>query len=92
MIRLTDYDDGKGKYQSHEVLLVYDDGDDVNFSTILGYGETYEEGLQNFKNQFEEKFKELEEFREKLLNGNIEKPLEIDCCGKVLRDANDEEK
>ncbi|MBM6685486.1 hypothetical protein H9X90_05655 [Faecalicatena contorta] len=61
MIQLTHYDDGKGKYQSHEVSLKVPHGTnnqelhsyiEYDFSEIIGYGETKEEALNNFVNKF----------------------------------------
>lgn len=41
-----------------------------DFSTIYGYGETYEEALEEFKNTFSKKMELLKEF-EKLLLSSI---------------------
>lgn len=47
---IAHHDDGKGKWQSHEISLVMEEGDTVPniFEGIYGYGETEEKAYQEF--------------------------------------------
>lgn len=50
-LKLFHYDDGKGKYQSHEVFI----GEyDSCYCTLIGYGETKKEAIIDFKNKYDE--------------------------------------
>lgn len=84
MYALTHNDDGKGNYQSHTISAKQIDVDceDVSFN-IYGYGETKEEALISFIQEF------------KKIAGNIygfacgleySKYLmvEVDCCGDLI--------
>lgn len=80
---IAHHDDGKEKWQSHEISVInvvkdsngeidkyaYDSG--LLFSEIYGYGETREEAFDDFKNKFAERFKKLEEFKNNLLDDDI---------------------
>lgn len=65
MIVLEHYDDGKGKYQSHEIHIInneYNSDSNVfgyDFHGIWGYGETKEEALQDFRNKFNPLFNQF---------------------------------
>lgn len=62
MLKLTHYNDGKEKWQSHEIEVIefhaqphYDPDHDVtslNFFDLTGHGSTKEEALDDFKRKF----------------------------------------
>ena len=92
MIQLTHYDDGKGKYQSHEVSLKVPHGVnnkklnsyiEYDFSEITGYGETKEEALNDFMKKFNYMLDEWQAFANMLNNTNVitNNMLEVDCVG-----------
>lgn len=63
---LAHYDDGKQKYQSHEIFLKEDgnffskehDLSSHDITDVRGYGETKEEALQDLKTQLDWLFEE----------------------------------
>lgn len=84
MISLTYYNDGKEKSQSHEIGITepefYNVDHDVsshNFFNIIGYGETKEEALNDFKKKFIYVMDEWRAF-EKML-------FETDCIEETLK-------
>ena len=90
-IKLAHYDDGKHKWQSHEVFLK-DNG--INYNGLYshdifearGYGETKEEALNDLKNKLNFLFDELKILEAKLfetneLENNI---IEVDCFDKEI--------
>jgi hypothetical protein len=94
-IKLAHHDDGKKKWQSHEIRLFgeydikYDPEVDLfsnNVFDVTGYGKTQEEALKDFTkkmtyllNGF---YKELEKaIAENKLTDNI---VEVDCFGKEI--------
>ena len=90
MIQLTHYDDGKSKYQSHEVSLNVPHGVnnkelhsyvEYDFSEITGYGETKEEALHDFMNKFNYMLDEWQAFAHMLNETNVitDNMLEVDC-------------
>ena len=96
MLALTHYDDGKEKWQSHEVSMInYDDrykcNDDFDFTNIYGYGEDYDEALKNFIEEFDKKLKQLTIFRaglDKLESGSVAF-YQVDCCKKIIEEKED---
>ncbi len=93
-IKLAHYDDGKHKYQSHEVSI-FDDIDEYCIETgtfgvhdlaaIVGYGYTEEQARKDFTNKFNSAFDQLKEFHRKLNNSNeaIEE-IKVDCTGSIV--------
>lgn len=70
MITLQHYDDGKQKYQSHEIYIVEEDFYNLkhdisshNPFDITGYGETKEEALEQFIDKFDYVMNELLAFQ-----------------------------
>lgn len=90
MLELTHYNDGKGKWQSHEVSMTdkTDFGlEDFDFASIYGYGETYEEALEDFKRAFDEKWQRLKYFEKTLFETDVLIPIEVDCCKKEIKNG-----
>lgn len=96
MIQLTHYDDGKGKYQSHEIGLNVPYGINnenlhsyvmYNLGEITGYGETKEEALDDFVNQFNYMLGEWNAFANMLNTTNVitDNILEVDCTGHEIK-------
>lgn len=93
-IKLAHYDDGKHKYQSHEISI-FDDIDEYNIETgtfgvhdlaaIIGYGDSEEQARDDFRNKFNSAFEQLKEFHRKLNDSNesIEE-VEVDCTGSIV--------
>lgn len=78
MLRLNHYNDGKEKYQSHEIRIrecrFYCAEYDVfshNPFDITGYGETKEEALEDFKRKFNYVMRELKAFEKMLFETNV---------------------
>lgn len=87
MFVMTHHDDGKEKYESHEVSMrnSTDYGlCSINFD-ITGYGATKEEAYDEFRKKLHEKFDTLSAFVDAIDAG---KPLidmiEVDCMCKPL--------
>lgn len=96
MIQLTHYDDGKCKYQSHEVNLKVPHGVnnkrlnayiEYDFSEITGYGETKEEALNDFADKFNYMLNEWQAFANILNETNVivDNMLEVDCTGREVK-------
>ena len=96
MIQLTHYNDGKEKYQSHEVSLKVPHGInskrfntyiEYNFSEITGYGETKEEALNDFMNKFNYMLYKWQAFANMLNDTNVvtDNMLEVDCVGHEVK-------
>ena len=75
MIELIHYDDGKGKYQSHEIAIreydFYNAEVDVwnhNPFDVCGYGETKDGAIEDFKKKFRYIMRELKAFETMLLD------------------------
>ena len=95
MIEMTYHNDGKEKFQSHEISIRENDF----FSNaemdvwshdpfdIVGYGATKEEAIEDFKNKFKYIMKELKAFEEMLLNTDVitNNIIEVDCVGKPVK-------
>lgn len=81
MLKLTHYNDGKEKWQSHEIEVIefprqpyYDPDHDVtslNFFDLTGYGSTKEDALDDFKRKFNYVFEQWEAFNKMLFETNI---------------------
>lgn len=78
MINLTHHDDGKGKFQSHEVSIsesdFYNPEHDVfshNPFDITGYGSTKEEAIEDFKRKFEYVLAEWNAFGKTIPSGPV---------------------
>ena len=76
-MKLQYYNDGKEKFQSHEISLVEDnfynkEYDIVSYNPfdIVGYGATKEEAIEDFKKKFVFVMAELKSFENKLLSIN----------------------
>lgn len=86
---LSHYDDGKGKFQSHEIsihTMGLNRLDDVDVDLFGGYGETKEEAIEDFKSHFNEWMKSLIEFQQRINSGDpdVIKTVETDCLGHIL--------
>ena len=92
MINLTHHDDGKGKFQSHEISIsesdFYNSEHDVfshNPFDITGYGSTKEEAIEDFKIKFEYVLAEWNAFGKILFCPAVQlNTLEIDCLGNSI--------
>ena len=92
MINLTHHDDGKEKFQSHEVSIsesdFYNSEHDVfsyNPFDITGYGSTKEEAIEDFKRKFEYVLAEWNAFGKLLSNPAVQLNItEVDCFGKTI--------
>ena len=93
MIRLTHYDDRKEKSQSHEISLdetpFYNAEHDVwthDTFELIGYGETKEEALEDFKKKFAYVMDEWRAFEKMLLETDIlgDSIIEVDCTGNEI--------
>lgn len=70
------HNDGKEKWQSHEVY-------ESDFQDIeAGYGRTKEQAFLNFKNNVEVRIKFLQLYND--IDLKIENLTEVDCMGKSL--------
>lgn len=89
MLELTHHDDGKGKWQSHTVSMIDNDGkylSDFNFSALIGIGETYDEALKDFKIRFSEYKDRLDTFEKLLFQTDILIPIQVDCFGRESKE------
>lgn len=94
-LELAYHDDGKGKYQSHEVRF-FENGEDttipekgiygIDITYASGYGETKEEAFNNFKESFQALMQVYKEFEEKLIASTVDDMpfVEVDCLGKKV--------
>ena len=81
MLKLTHYNDGKEKWQSHEIEVIefptppyYNPDHDVtslNFFDLTGYGSTKEEALDDFKRKFSYILEQWKAFDKMLFETNI---------------------
>lgn len=86
--KITHFNDGKSKYESHEIKISIT-GDysdivtDINFPPSYGSSkeEAYEECIKQFK---EVSDRIIDTLREMQQNLSIDKTIEVDCCGKVV--------
>lgn len=93
MIRLTQYNDDKEKSQSHEIGLdetpFYDAEHDVwthDIFELVGYGETKEEALEDFKKKFTYVMAEWRAFEKMLLETDMieDAIVDVDCAGDEI--------
>ena len=96
MIEMTYHDDGKEKWQSHEISIreqdFYNTETDVwshNPFNITGYGATKEEAIEDFKNKFKYVMRELKAFEMMLLDTDVitNNIVVVDCFGKPIKDS-----
>lgn len=94
MIRLAHYNDGKEKPQSHEVTAYetpfYDVDHDVSTHDIfglVGYGETKEEALEDFKKKFSYIMDECRAFEKMLFETNVieDDMVDVDFAGHEIK-------
>lgn len=94
MVKLAHYDDGKGKWRSHEIYLKEDNFyiDEFDLSSISpfdvsGYGATKEEALKDFMRKMEHVFIEWKAIKEVLFNTDIltDNMVEVDYAGKEVK-------
>lgn len=74
MIKLKHYDDGKQKWQSHEVSIIEENFYNVQYDIcshnpfdIIGYGKTENEAMEDFKKKFFYVMDELRAFESMLI-------------------------
>lgn len=93
MIELTHYDDGKGKYESHEIAIreydFYNAEADIwthNPFDVFGYGATKEEAIEDFRKKFRYIMRELKAFETMLLDTDMimDNIIEVDRNGLYL--------
>ena len=95
MLRLSYYNNGKEKSQSHEVTIAdacpfYNSEYDIfslNPFDITGYGSTKEEALENFKRKFDYVIREWCAFGKMLFETDVIENdiVEVDCFGKAVK-------
>lgn len=94
MIELTHYDDGKKNFQSHEVSIkekcFYNAEYDVtshNVFSLIGYGETKEEALEDYKKKFGYVMDELRAFERMLFETDVleNSMVEVDAVGNEIK-------
>lgn len=95
MIKMAYHNDGKQKWQSHEIYLKEDDFYNSEFGVfshdifdIYGYGETKEEAIEEFKKKFQYVMNEWKAFEKMLLDTDIitDNIIVVDCFGKEIKD------
>lgn len=93
-MHLTHHDDGKQRWQSHEVGVTeqdfYNQEHDIfshNFMDLTGYGETKEQAVEDFKRKFRYLLDEWNTFAKLLLDSDIaeNEMIEVDCFGKPIK-------
>ena len=100
MIEMTYHNDGKEKWQSHEIEIrengVFSTGIDNDIwvyshdpFNITGYGATKEEAIEDFKKKFQYVMKELRAFETMLLDTDVitDNIIEVDCMGKQIKNT-----
>jgi len=79
LAKLLHHNDGKGKWQSHEI---YSKDLENHFDVFLqGYGSTKEEAFEEFVKKLDEYIEKLNEFRANL---NVNNTVEVDCFGNEV--------
>lgn len=90
---LTYHDDGKRKWQSHEVGIAEKDFYDNEYGIfshnpmdLIGYGETKEKALEDFKRKFQYLLDEWNTFAKLLLDSDVveNEMIEVDCFGEPI--------
>lgn len=93
MIEMTYHNDGKRTYHSHEIQIAELDFYNAKMDVwsrdpfcIIGYGETKEEAIEDFKNKFKYVMDELRALETMLLDTDIitDNIIEVDCMGKPI--------
>ena len=94
MIEMVYHNDGKEKFQSHEISIRENGFFDAkvegvwshNPFNVTGYGATKEEAIEDFKNKFIYIVEELKAFETMLLDTDIiiDGIIEVDCVGKPI--------
>ena len=87
MIKLTHYNDGKKDWQSHEISVKDDYFYNYDIFSLIGYGETKEEALKNYKKKFSYVMGELRAFERMLFETNAaeENMVEVDAGGDEIK-------
>lgn len=94
MIEMTYHDDGKEKWQSHEISIRENNFDNAevdvwshNPFNVTGYGATKEEAIEDFKNKFRYIMREWKAFEMMLLDTDVitDGIIEVDCVGKPIK-------
>lgn len=95
LLRLSHYNDGKEKSQSHEIIIpdaypFYNAEYDIfslNPFDITGYGSTKEEALENFKRKFTYVMREWRAFEKMLFETDVieDSILDVDRFGKAVK-------
>ncbi len=89
MFEIAHHDDGKEKYDSHTVCMIDIDKNgehiDLNLSNIYGYGDTYNEALNDFIEKFNKEIERLKSFEIMLNCTDTLVPIEVDCSGKPIK-------
>lgn len=97
MIQMKYHNDGKEKWQSHEIGIREEgfshDNPYVwshNPFNVTGYGSTKEEAIDDFKTKFAYIMKELRAFETMLFDTDVitDNIIEVDCMGKPINDNN----
>ncbi len=95
MIKLAYHDDGKQKWESHEIYLKEDDFYNNEFDVwshnpfdVHGYGKTKEEALEDFKKKLQYIINEWKAFETILFNPNVFEIdiVDVDCFGREIKD------
>ena len=92
-MKLAIYDDGKGKSQSWEVslgakLYGYEELLDIptfNFLSIIGYGATKQEAIDEFKKDFKASVENVMKILDELNENNFEEIM-VDCFGNPIKE------
>lgn len=93
MIEMTYHNDGKEKFQSHEISIRENGFINTEYMIfshnpfdITGYGATKEDAITDFKNKFSYLMKELRSFETMLLDTDVitDGIIEVDCVGKPI--------
>lgn len=89
MLEITHNDDKKEKHQSHTVSMADREGANLypfDFSSIYGFGSSYEEALEDFKQNFDKEITRLRSFEKMLFETDALVPIEVDCRGKIIKE------
>ena len=94
MVKLVHYNDGKEKYDSHEIYLKEDnfcidefDLFSISPFDVSGYGATKEEALKDFMRKMDHVFIEWKTIKEVLFNTNVltDNMIEVNYCGEEVK-------
>lgn len=92
-MNLIYHDDGKQRWQSHEVGITEKDFHNHeygifshNFMDLAGYGETRNEALEDFKRKFRYLLDEWNAFAKLLLDSDVaeNEMIDVDCFGEPI--------